>query len=182
MPTMMLMASHRPSGPRPEEPELEEEAIASPFSEHPRNDDCGVLYKENAAIGERRAVRPTCEMPIKTHTSALRLDARPHSFFCGNTHRSTCRPRNNPNTGKIAHASQGSHTDISNRTRLPHNNEQPTRVMVPLNPTSSLTSWYSSVLARRRSTLRRAASSNSRQRISSCHETCGRAVPSVVAV
>ena len=47
---------------------------------------------------------------------------------------------------------------------------QPARVIVPLKPTSSLASWYSKTLERRRSMLRLAASSSSRQRIASSHE------------
>ncbi len=56
------------------------------------------------------------------------------------------------------------------RRRITQRSEQPTSVIVPLKPTSSVASGYSSVPARRRCTLHRAASSSSRLRISLGHE------------
>src|SRR5207253_8830370 len=71
----------------------------------------------------------------------------------GTSQRSNCRLRKTISKGTMAHHHWSHETQAEriNRSRLTHSNAQPTSVMVPLIPTSSVASGYSSVLTRPRS-------------------------------
>src|SRR5205085_7110864 len=86
----------------------------------------------------------------------------------GTIQRSNCRLRKRISKGTMAHFSHDTQADRINSSKLTQSKAQPTSVIVPLKPTSSEASGYSRALTRRRSTLRRVASSNSKQRMAVC--------------
>src|SRR5438094_510061 len=72
----------------------------------------------------------------------------------GTNQRRICSPRKNASNGTISQPSHGIQIDRIKNNTLPQSRAQPTRVIVPLKPTSSEMSGYSSELVRRRSRLR----------------------------